>query len=83
MNQYEYNMTNKRTRRAEHARATAANAVIAHAQIVLMYGDQYEIAELHSNINPPHYTAGEIDCSDFPLADTARLIQQADQIQGA
>lgn len=83
MKQYEYNMTNKRTGRTEHARATAANAVIAHAQIVLMYGQQFEICELYSDINPPHYIAGEIDCSDFPVTDTAWLIDQADKIQTA
>lgn len=83
MKQYEFSMINKRTGRPEHARATAANAVIAHAQIVLAYGTQFAIAELHSATRPPHYTAGEIDCADFPAADTAWLIQQADQIQGA
>jgi hypothetical protein len=83
MKQYEYNMTNKRTGRAEHARATAANAVIAHAQIVLMYGQQFDVAELHSAANPPHHTAGEIDCSGFPMTDTAWLIEQADKIQTA
>ena len=83
MNQYEYTLKNKRTGRTEHARATAANAVIAHAQIVLMYGTQFDVSELHSEINPPHYTLGEIDCSDFPVTDTAWLIQQADKIQGA
>jgi hypothetical protein len=83
MKQYQYNMTDKRTGRNEHARATAANAVIAHAQIVLMYGRQFDISELYSDINPPHHTAGEIDCTDFPLTDTAWLIDQADKIQGA
>lgn len=83
MKQYEYSMTDKRTGRNEHARATAANAVIAHAQIVLMYGRQFDICELYSDINPPHHIAGEIDCSDFPLTDTAWLIDQADKIQGA
>lgn len=83
MKQYQYNMTDKRTGRNEHARATAANAVIARAQIVLMYGRQFDICELYSDINPPHHTAGEIDCSDFPLTDTAWLIDQADKIQGA
>jgi hypothetical protein len=82
MKQYEFNMTDKRTGRTEHARATAPNAVIAHAQIVLMYGDQFEIAELHSAARPPHHTLGEIDCSDFPVSDTAWLIAQADKIQG-
>jgi hypothetical protein len=28
-------------------------------------------------------TLGEIDCTDFPAADTAWLIQQAEKIQGA
>jgi hypothetical protein len=82
MRQYEYQMTNKRTGRIEHARATAATAVIAHAQIVLMYGQQFDINELHSDSNPPHYILGEIDCSDFPVSDTAWLIQQADKVQG-
>jgi hypothetical protein len=83
MKQYEYNVTNKRTGQAGQVRATAANAVIAHAQIVLMYGDQFQIAELHSAARPPHHIAGEIDCSDFPLTDTAWLIDQADKIQTA
>ena len=83
MKQYEYSMTEKRTGRTEHARATAANAVIAHAQIVLMYGSQFVIAELHSAARPPHHTLGEIDCSDFPVTDTAWLIDQADKIQTA
>lgn len=83
MKQYEYSMTNKRTGGAGHARATAPNAVIAHAQIVLAYGDLFEVAELHSAARPPHHTLGEIDCSDFPLTDTAWLIQQADKIQRA
>jgi hypothetical protein len=83
MKQYEFNMTDKRTGRAEHARATAPNAVIAHAQIVLAYGRSFNVCELHSAARPPHHTAGEIDCSDFPVTDTAWLIDQADKIQGA
>jgi hypothetical protein len=83
MKQYEFNMTDKRTGRAEHARATAANAVIAHAQIVLAYGRSFNVCELHSAARPPHHTLGEIDCSDFPVTDTAWLIDQADKIQGA
>lgn len=83
MKQYEYSMTNKRTGRAEQARATAPNAVIAHAQIVLAYGRSFTVCELYSDINPPHHIAGEIDCSDFLLTDTAWLIQQADKIQRA
>lgn len=83
MKQYEYTMTDKRTGRTEHARATAPNAVIAHAQIVLAYGRSFNVCELHSAARPPHHITGEIDCSDFPLTDTAWLIQQADQIQTA
>jgi hypothetical protein len=83
VNQYEYTLKNKSTGRIEHARATAANAVIAHAQIVLMYGRQFDVAELHSEKNPPHHVLGEIDCSDFPVSDTAWLINQAVKIQGA
>ena len=83
MKQYEFSIINKRTGRAEPARATAANAVIAHAQIVLAYGRQFDVCELHSDINPPHHVLGEIDCSDFPVTDTAWLIEQADKIQRA
>lgn len=83
MNQYEYNMTDKRTGRTEHARATAVNAVIAHAQIVLAYGQQFDVCELYCDINPPHYTLGEIDCSGHEQQDERepdqRDIEELDQ----
>ena len=66
MLQYEFTMTNKRTGRVEHKRATARTAEIARAQIVLMYGRQFDVADAHGDVNPPHYILGEINCADFP-----------------
>ena len=77
MKQYEYQIIRKATGRAEWARATAASADIARAQIVLMYGSQFDVAELYSDINPPHRILGEIDCSDFPMSDFAWLMREA------
>ncbi len=82
MKQFEFQMTNKRNGRVEHARATAATAAIARAQIVLAYGPQFEVMGLHCNINPPHHVLGEIDCSDFPVVDIAWLEKQAAAIEG-
>lgn len=83
MKQYEYEMTNKRTKRIEHKRATATSPAIARAQIVLMYGTQFDVADLFCDINPPHYILGEIDCSTFPATDTDWLMKQAATIETA
>jgi len=77
MKQYEYQITRKATGRIEWARATAASPDIARAQIVLMYSPQFDVAELYSDINQPHRILGEIDCSDFPMADFAWLMREA------
>jgi hypothetical protein len=77
MKQFEYQMTNRATGRIEHARATAATADIARAQIVLAYGSQFDVADLYSDINAPHQILGEIDCSDFPMSDHAWLLREA------
>lgn len=82
MHQFEFQLINKRSARIEHARATAATAAIARAQIVLEYGHQFQVMGLHCDINPPHHVLGEIDCSDFPVADTAWLEKQAAAIEG-
>jgi hypothetical protein len=82
MKQYEFQMINKRSDRVEYARATAATAAIARAQIVLAYGPQFDVMGLHCDVNPAHYVLGEIDCSDFPLADLAWLERQAATIEG-
>ena len=76
MKQFEYQLINKTSGRVEHARATAKTADIARLQIVLMYGRQFEVLELYSNVNPPHYVLGEIDCSDFPDSDIQWLINE-------
>lgn len=82
MKQFEFQMINKRSDRIEHARATAATATIARAQIVLIYGQQFEVMDLHSNVNPPHHVLGEIDCSDFPMVDLPWLEREAAAIEG-
>ena len=76
MKQYEYQLINKTSGRVEHVRATAKTADIARLQIVLMYGRQFEVLDLYSNINPPHHVLGEIDCSDFPDSDIQWLINE-------
>jgi hypothetical protein len=81
MRQYEYQLINKQSGRVEHARATARTPAIARNQIVLMYGQQFNVLELYSNINPPHRVLGEIDCSDFPAADAQWLANEAAKIE--
>lgn len=83
MKQYQFEMTNKQSGRVEHARATAATAAIARAQIVLAYGQQFDVMGLYSNVNPPHHVLGEIDCSDFPMVDLPWLERQAAAVEGA
>lgn len=83
MRQYEYQLINKQSGRVEHARATAKTPTIARNQIVLMYGQQFEVLDLYSNINPPHRVLGEIDCSDFPDADAQWLANEAAKIEKA
>ena len=81
MKQYEYQITNMATGRVEHARATAATADIARAQIVLAYGSQFDVAGLFCDINSPHRILGEIDCSGFPLTDAQWLINHASKVE--
>ena len=76
MKQFEYQLINKKSGRVEFARATAKTADIARLQIVLMYGQQFEVLELYSDVNPPHHVLGEIDCSDFPDSDIHWLISE-------
>jgi len=82
MKQYEFEMINRSSNRVEHARATAATAAIARAQIVLAYGPQFDVMGLCCNVNPPHHILGEIDCSNFPLADLAWLEREAAAVEG-
>lgn len=77
MRQYEYEMINKKSGRVEYARATAKTAEIARLQIVLAYGDQFNVMDLFADIRPPHAMLGEIDCSDFPSIDIQWLKSQA------
>jgi hypothetical protein len=81
MKQFEFQMINKQIGRVEHARATAATAAIARAQIVLAYGPQFDVMGLHCNVNPAHHVLGEIDCSDFPVSDLTWLEREAAAIE--
>jgi len=76
MKQYEYQIINKTSGRVEHARATAKNTDIARLQILLMYGNTFNVLDLHSDVNKAHYCAGEIDCSGFPDKDMPWLINE-------
>ena len=82
MRQFEFQMINKQTKRVEHARATAINETIARAQIVIFYGQQFDVLQSYSDINPAHYVLGEIDASSSPVADTDWLISKANKIEG-
>ena len=77
MKQFEYQMTRRAIGRVEYARATAATADIARAQIVLSYGSQFDVADLYSDMNAPHQILGEIDCSNFPMSEYAWLMREA------
>ena len=45
MKQYSFQITDKQRGSVENARATAATADIARAQIVLTYGSQFDVAD--------------------------------------
>lgn len=81
MKQFEFEITNKKTGRVEHARATAKTDEIARAQIVLMYGSQFDVAGLCCDVNPAHHVVGEIDCSDFPESDVVWLMREAAKVE--
>jgi len=85
MKQYQYQIIHKQTGRVEHARATAKTPEIARAQIVLMYGQQFDVLQAYSDINPPHRVLGEINCADFPddALSLLWLTREAAQIEGA
>lgn len=63
MRQYTYEATNRRTGRIEQIRATARTPEIARAAIVNYYGQQFDILDTYADIDPPHQTLGEIDCT--------------------
>ena len=69
MKQYEFQMFNQKNGRLEYARATAKTEKIARLQILLVYGEQFDVMDGCSDVNPPHAIAGEIDCSYFPETD--------------
>jgi len=83
MKQFEYEVISRATGRVEHVRATAVSSDIARAQIVLVYIAQFDVADLYSDINPPHRIIGEIDCSDFPLSDTNYLMRHASKVEAS
>ncbi len=64
MKQYEFEATHRTRGNVERIRATARTEAIARAHIVNYYGDQFDIAGLSCDVNPPHRILGEIDCTD-------------------
>jgi hypothetical protein len=63
MKQFEFEAVNRRRGNVERIRATARTDAIARAHIVNYYGNQFDIAGLFCNVNPPHHVLGEIDCT--------------------
>ena len=63
MKQYEFQAVNRKRGNIERIRATAKTEAIARRCIVEYYGDQFDIAELCCDVNPPHSVLGEIDCT--------------------
>ena len=63
MRQYEFEAIHRTRGNVERLRATARTAQVARWHIVNYYGDQFDVMELHRDINPPHHIAGEIDAS--------------------
>ncbi len=82
MRQYTYQITEKVTGATDSVKATAASPTIARAQIILMYGLRWNVAEQYSVINTAHRFFAEIDCSRFPEKDTAWLMRVAGMEQG-
>jgi hypothetical protein len=84
MRQYEFEIIEKRTRSVNQKRATAATAAIARAQVVLMYGLQFEVGAMPCNEYAPHEVLGEIDCSDYPEGELPLLwlMREAAAIEG-
>lgn len=64
MRQYEFEAINRKRGNVERIRATAKTEAIAREAIVEYYREQFDIAELCCDINPPHAILGEIDCSN-------------------
>jgi hypothetical protein len=81
MKQYSFSIVHKTLSQSNTVRATAASPEIARAQIVLMYGDQYIVADLPCGIMLAHCIHGEIDCSDFPESDKPWLFAQSELIE--
>jgi len=61
MNQYEFQVTSKRTKAKDQIRATAYSEIEAYKAICAYYSD-YEIETHASSIRPPHAVVGEINC---------------------
>ncbi len=63
MKQYEFEAVHRTRRNVERIRATARTPEIARWHIVNYYGDQFDVADLFCDVNPPHHVLGEIDCT--------------------
>jgi hypothetical protein len=72
MKQYEFEAVHRTRRNVERIRATARTPAIARWHIVNYYGDQFDILDLHCDVNPPHSVLGEIDCTS-PKAELLAL----------
>jgi hypothetical protein len=62
MNQYEFQVINKRTGAKDQIRATAYNELEAYKAVYNYYSQGFDIETHASKIRPPHAVLGEIDC---------------------
>ena len=61
----------------EPVRATAATAEIARLQLILVYG---QVEQEPFEVQSPHRTYGEIDCSDFVMGQIEWLRKEAAKV---
>jgi hypothetical protein len=76
MKQFTFEAHHRTRNNIERIRATARTSEIARWHIVNYYGDQFDIADLHCNIDPPHRILGEIDCTDAGCEKIAQGVAQ-------
>ena len=69
MKQYTYSIIDKQTGHANQVRCTAPKPEWARLQVLLIYGQECEVAESFCDIDPPHQVLGEIDASDMTQSD--------------
>ena len=79
MKQYHFAMSRLPSGSFEIARVTAATEEIARLQLIVEYGYNYRIGKVF-DVQEPHKTYGELNCSDFPLNQIEWLRKEAAKV---